>query len=90
MVKIKYDNNPIKLQSALKEFNEIQVVDKNSHEIKQEILVDYTGEFEMIGRLKIADHIRETHIRFRNITDYEAYINSIDQDYESEDAIFIG
>ena len=41
----------------------------------------------MVGRLKIADKTRETHIRLRNIDDYEAYINAIDQDYESEDAI---
>ena len=42
----------------------------------------------MVGELSIADHICQTHIRFRNITDYESYINAIDQDYESEDAIF--
>ena len=44
----------------------------------------------MIGNLKVGDQIRQTHIRFRNISDYEAYINSIDQDYDSEDAIFNG
>ena len=32
----------------------------------------------MIGEFRIADHIRQTHIRFRNITDYESYINAID------------
>ena len=42
----------------------------------------------MVGELSIADHIRQTHIRFRNINDYESYINAIDQDYESEDATF--
>ena len=44
----------------------------------------------MIGNLKVGDQIRQTHIRFRNMDDYEAYINSIDQDYDSEDAIFNG
>ena len=44
----------------------------------------------MVGNLKVGDQIRQTHIRFRNITDYEAYINSIDQDYDWEDAIFNG
>ena len=44
----------------------------------------------MVGNLKVGDQIRQTRIRFRNIADYEAYINSIDQDYDSEHAIFNG
>ena len=44
----------------------------------------------MVGRLKIADQTRETHIRFRNLNDFESYINAIDQDFESEDVIFNG
>ena len=90
IVKIKYANNPNKVQSELKELNKIQVVNKNLHEIKQEILRDYNGEFEMVGNLKVGDQIRQTKIRFRNINDYEAYINAIDQDYDSEDTIFNG
>ena len=42
----------------------------------------------MVGNLKVRDQIRQTHIRFRNITDYEAYINSIDEGYDAEDASF--
>ena len=68
----------------------IQVIDKNLHKIKNEILRDYVGEFEMVGRIKIADQTRATHITFRNIDDFESYINATDQDYESEDAIFNG
>ena len=90
LVNIKYANDPNKLQSELKELNKIQVVNKNLHEIKQEILIDYEGEFEMVGNIKVGDQIRQTHIRFRNMDDFEAYINSIDQDYDSEDAIFNG
>ena len=90
LVNIRYANDLKKLNNALKELNKIQVIDKNLHEIKQEILEDYTREFEMIGNLKVGDQIRQTHIRFRNTNDYEAYINSIDQDYDSEDAIFNG
>ena len=90
LVNIKYANNPNKLQSALKELKKIQVIDKNIHEIKQEILLDYTGEFEMDGKLKVGDQIRQTHIKFRNMDDFEAYINSIDQDYDSDDCIFNG
>ena len=40
LVKIKYAKNPNKLQSELKELNKIRVVKKNSHEIKNEILLD--------------------------------------------------
>ena len=90
LVEIKYSNNRNKLENFLKELNKIEVDDKNLHEIKIEILADYTGEFEMVGRLKIGDQIRDTHIRFRNVNDYEAYINKIDQDYESDDATFNG
>ena len=90
LVNIKYANDSNKLHSALKELNKIQVIDKNLHEIKQEILLDYTGEFEMVGNLKVGDQIRQTHIKFRNMDDFEAYINSIDQDYDSDDSIFNG
>ena len=44
----------------------------------------------MLGNLKIGHQIRETCIRFRNINDYEAYINTINQYYDSEDTIFAG
>ena len=90
LVNIKYANDPKKLERALKDLNKIQVIDKNLHEIKNEILLDYEGIFEMICNLKVGDQIRQTHIRFRNIDDFEAYINSIDQDYDSDDAIFNG
>ena len=90
LVNIKYANDPIKLQNALKDLNEIQVIDKNLHEIKSEILVDYDDTFEMVGNLIVSDQIRQTHITFRNMNDYEAYINSIDQDYDSDDSIFNG
>ena len=44
----------------------------------------------MVGNLKVVDQIRQTNFRFRNVDDYQAYINAIDQDYESEDAFFNG
>ena len=44
----------------------------------------------MVGKRSIGDVIRETHIRSRNINDFESYTNAIDQDYESEDATFSG
>ena len=88
LVEIKYALNPNNLQSALKELNKIQVVNKDLHEIKQEILQDYEVELEMVGNLKVGDQIRHPHMRFRNISDYEAYNNAIDQEYDTEDAIF--
>ena len=46
LVKIKYADKPDKLQSALKELSKIEVNNKNLHEIKQEILLDYEVDFE--------------------------------------------
>ena len=90
LVNIKYANKLNKLAYQLKELNKIHLIDKILNEIKNEILLDYTAEFEMVGELSIADHIRQTHIRFRNINDYESYINAFEQDYVSEDAVFNG
>ena len=42
----------------------------------------------MVGLLVVGDQIRQTHISFRNIDDFESYINSIDEGYDAEDAIF--
>ena len=72
MVKFKEANNPNILQSALKELKKVHVVDENLHEIRNKIIGIYDGEFEMVGSLKVGDQFRQTHIRFRNITDYEA------------------
>ena len=44
----------------------------------------------MVVNLKVSDHIRQSKIRFRNMNDFEAYINSIDEGYDAEDAIFNG
>ena len=88
--KIKYANNPNKLLSQLKEFKKIHVVNKKLYEMKQEVLGDYASEFEEVGYLKTGDQIRQTFIRFRNISDYEAYIKSIDEGFDAEEAIFKG
>ena len=58
------------------------------YEIKQEILVDYTGEFEMVGTLKVGDQIRQTQTRSRKFTDNEAYFISLDEVYDAEDSFF--
>ena len=90
MVEIENAINPKKLQFVLKELSKIQVVDKKLLAIIWETSRDYAGDFEMVGRLKIGDQVRTTHFRFRNITNYESWINAMDQDSESEDAIFNG
>ena len=87
---MKYADKPDKLESALREINKIEVMDTNLHEIKNEILLDYVGGFEMVGNLKVGDQIRQTNIRFRNMDDFEAFINAIDEGYDAEDAIFKG
>ena len=95
LIKIKYANSSNTLQSELKELNKIHVIEKKLYEIKQEILQDYGGEFEMVGNLKVGNlkvgnQIRQTRSKFRNIDDFDAYINAIDEGYDAEDAIFNG
>ena len=70
--------------------NKIYVNNSNLHEIKNEILQDYTGDFELNG-LKIIGTIEyKTNIRFKNMDDFESSINAIVIDYESEDVTFTG
>ena len=90
LVKLTYAINPNKSQSELKELNEIHSVRKNFHEIKNDSLRKYTGVLELVGNLSIGDHVRETHIRFRNMEDFESFINAIDEGYHSDDSIFNG
>ena len=90
LVRIKYADKSDKLGSALRELNKTELIDKNLHEIKNEILRDYTGAFEMAGNLKVGDQIRQTHIRIKNMDDFEAHINAIDEGCDAEDAIFNG
>ena len=60
------------------------------HEIKDEILQDYTGDFELNGLMIIGPVEHKTNIRFKNMDDFERYINAIDIDYDSEDVTFTG
>ena len=90
LVRIKNADKPDKLESASKELSKIRVKNKNLHDIKHEILLGFVGAFEMVGNWKVGDQIRQTNIRFRNMDDFEAYINSIDRRYDAEDAFFNG
>ena len=61
------------------------------HEIKNEILEDYTGDFEIIGSMLVGEVEQKTNIRFKIVDDFESYINATDNSgYDSEDAIFTG
>ena len=63
----------------------------NLHEIKNEILEDYKGHFELIGSMLVGEVEQKTNIRFKNVDDFESYINAIDNSgYESEDVISTG
>ena len=63
----------------------------NLHEIKIEILEDYTDDFELIGSMLVGEIEQKTNIRFKNVDDFESYINAIDNSgYDSDDVIFTG
>ena len=70
--------------------NNIYVDNLNLHEIKNEILKDYTADFELIEKMIIGPVEHKTHIRFKNMDDFERYINAIDIDYDSDYVIFTG
>ena len=60
------------------------------HEYKNEILQEYTGDFELNGLMNIGPVEHKTNVRFKNMDDFERYINAIDVDYHSEDVTFTG
>ena len=62
----------------------------NLHETKSKILLDFKGEFELSASIVIGPVERKTNIRFRNMDDFESYINPIDIDYDSEDVLITG
>ena len=68
--------------------DKINVNSLNLHEIKNEILQKYTGDFELNGLLNNGPIEHELNIRFKIIDDFESYINAIDIDYDSEDVTF--
>ena len=77
--------------SELATTNKIYVNVLKLHEIKQEILLDYTGDFEIIGSLLFSEiGQRKTNFNYRKVDDFETCFNYIDVDYDSEDVIFSG
>ena len=70
--------------------NKIYVNNLNLYEIKIQILQDYTGDSELNGKMVIGPIEHKTNIRFKNMDDFERYINAIDVDSDSEDVTFTG
>ena len=62
----------------------------NLHEIKNENVEDFTGNFELFGSMLVGE-IEQKNIRFKNVDGFESYFNAIDnRGYDSEDVIFTG
>ena len=70
--------------------NKTYVNNSNLHEIKNEILQGYTGDFELNVLMIIGPIEHKTNIRFKKMYDFGSYINAIDNDYDSEDVTFTG
>ena len=71
--------------------NKTYVNGLNLHEIKNEILEDSTGDFELNRSMLVGEIEQKTKIRFKNVDDFDSYINAIDNSgYDSEDVIFTG
>ena len=63
----------------------------NLHENKNEILENYTGDFELIGSMLVGEIEQKTNIRFKNVDDFEIYSIAIDNSgYDSDDVFFTG
>ena len=60
--------------------NRIYVNNVNFHEIKSEILQDYTGDFDLNAKMIIGAIEHKTIVSFENMGDFENYINTIDVD----------
>ena len=58
--------------------------------LKMKFLQSYAGDFELNGLMVIGPIEHKTNIRFKNMDDFESYINAIDIDYDSEDVTFTG
>ena len=60
--------------------DKINVNGVNLHEIKNEILQGYKGDFELKGLMNIGPIEHKTNIRLENMDDFESYTNAIDID----------
>ena len=70
-------------------FKKVYVNGLNLHEIKIENILDYTGDFELIGLMVAGPVKRKTNITFE-MDDFGSFIFAIEKDYDSEDVTFSG
>ena len=70
--------------------SKIYVNSLNLHEIRNEILQDYSSDFELNGFMLVGPIEHKTNIRFKNMHDFESLINANDSDYDSDDVTFMG
>ena len=70
--------------------NERYVKRLNFNEIRKENLVDFGGDFELIGSMLLGEIEQRTNFIFKYIDVFQGYINAIDVDYIYGDVIFIG
>ena len=70
--------------------NKVHVYRFNLREIRNKIWLDYKGDFELNGLMIIGLVEQKTNFEFRNMDDFESFINATDIDYDSEDVTFTG
>ena len=49
----------------------------NLHEVKNEILLDYKSDFQLIGSIVIGEMKQKTGIRFKNVDGFETCFDAI-------------
>ena len=58
--------------------------------LKNEILIDYKGDFKLNGLMVIGPVGHETNIRLRNKDGFRSHINELVADYDSGNFTFTG
>ena len=69
--------------------NQIYVTRLNLQDIKNQILLQYTSNFELKRLMDIGRAEHKTNIRFRTMDDFEGYLNARDINYDSDDGTFL-
>ena len=73
----------------LAEADKSKIKGLNVFEIRDKLDDDNRG-FELVGDITINGIKKKTNMHFKNINDYESYIEKIDEKYDGEDVVFEG
>ena len=84
------EHNDLGYSFELASTDKIYVTGLILHEIKDEFLVDFKGDFELDGSMITGPVERKTTIRFKNGDYFDIYIKAKEIDYVSEDITFTG